>query len=80
MNWNSSFFARVDQCEFRGRLNRSPGCDIRRGDYETVIYDNLGDILAIMHAASIDESGRCHPTEYFLRRIDPPPHPARLVA
>ena len=80
MQHESSFFVRVDQREFKRRLNATPGCDIRRKGYETVIYDAEGDILGIMHAASIDEKGRCHPTEYYLRRIDPPAHNPRLVA
>ena len=67
-----SFFVRVDYREFKRRLNRCPSADIRRKAYETVIYDEDGDILGIVHAASIDERGRCHPTEYYLRRLDPP--------
>ena len=81
MNADNSFFVRVDYSEFKRRLNRSARCDIRRKAYETVILDGEGDILGIVHAASIDEKGRVHPTEYYLRRIDPPQqqHP-RLVA
>lgn len=75
-----SFFVKVDYQEFKRRLNRSPGCDIRRKGYETVIYDSDGDILAIVHAASIDEKGRCYPTEYYLRRVDPPHRNSKLVA
>ena len=72
MKSSNSFFVQVDQAEFKLRLNRCPDLDIRRKAYETVIYDRAGDILGILHAASIDEKGRCHPTEYYLRRIDPP--------
>ena len=80
MKHPDSFFVRVDAREFKRRLNSSPGCSIRRRAFETVISDNEGDILGIMHAASIDERGRCHPTEYYLRRLDPPLLQARRVA
>lgn len=80
MKSNSSFFVRVDYSEFKRRLNRNPGCDIRRKAYETVICDGEGDVLGIVHAASIDEKGRVHPTEYYLRRVDPPQRKSRLVA
>ena len=80
MKSDSSFFVRVDYSEFKSRLNRSPGCDVRRKAYETVIYDRQGDVLSIVHAASIDEKGRVHPTEYYLRRIEPPQQSPRLVA
>ncbi|MFM7273662.1 MAG: hypothetical protein ACKO4A_07375 [Gammaproteobacteria bacterium] len=75
-----SFFVRVDYREFKRRLNRAPNADIRRKGYETVIYDAEGDILGIVQAASIDERGRCHPTEYFLRRLDPAGENPALVA
>jgi hypothetical protein len=77
---NDSFFVRVDAREFKRRLNSSPGCGVRRRAFETVILDAMGDVLAIMHAAAIDERGRCHPTEYYLRRVDPPRQRLRLVA
>lgn len=80
MRSNESFFVRVDYNEFKSRLNRSPGCRIRRKGWETVIHDAAGDLLAIVHAAAIDEKGRVHPTEYYLRRIDPPAQKPRLVA
>lgn len=35
--------------------------------YETAIYDDAGQIQAIVHAASIDEKGRCYSAEYFIR-------------
>lgn len=80
MNHKDSFFVRVDVRDFKRRLNGSPGCTIRRRGFETVICDAEGDVLGIMHAASIDERGRCHPTEYYLRRMDPPGLQPRLVA
>ena len=80
MRSSSSFFVRVDYREFKRRLNSTPGCDIRHKGFETVIQDAEGDILGIVHAASIDEKGRVHPTEYYLRRIDPPKQYPRLVA
>lgn len=80
MRSTDSFFVRVDYREFKRRLNRCPRADVRRKGYETVILDEEGDILGIVHAASIDERGRCHPTEYYLRRIDPPGSSSALVA
>lgn len=80
MTFRDSFFIRVDYPEFRRRLNLCSGRDVRQRAWETVIYDGEGDILGIVHAASIDEKGRVHPTEYYLRRIDPPHHVPRLVA
>ena len=77
---NDSFFVSVDYREFKRRLNRCPRPEIRRKAYETVIHDEEGDILGIVHAASIDEHGRCHPTAYYLRRIDPPHTMPRAVA
>ena len=73
MKSSNSFFVQVDQAEFKLRLDRCSDLDIRR---------KAGDILGILHAASIDEKGRCHPTEYYLRRIDPPQRQrhSRLVA
>jgi hypothetical protein len=75
-----SFFVKVDYREFKRRINRCPSADIRRKGYETVISDEEGDILGIVHAASIDERGRVHPTEYYLRRTDPPGVSPRQVA
>ncbi len=75
-----SFFVQVDHSEFNRRLGCTPGCDIRRKAWETVIYDAAGDILGIVHAAAIDDMGRVHPTEYYLRRVDPPSQRRRLVA
>jgi hypothetical protein len=80
MKHPESFFVRVDVREFKRQLNRYPGCTVRRRAFETVIHDDAGDVLAIMHAASIDERGRCHPTEYYLRRAEPVPSRLRLVA
>jgi hypothetical protein len=80
MRTTDSFFVSVDYREFKRRLNRCPRPEIRRKAYETVIYDEEGDVLGIVHAASIDEKGRCHPTEYFLRRLDPPHATPRAVA
>ena len=65
-----SFFVKVDYRDFKRRINRCPRADIRHKGYETVISDEEGDILGIVHAASIDERGRVHPTEYYLRRTD----------
>jgi hypothetical protein len=80
MRTDDSFFTRVDYREFKRRINRCPRPDIRHKSFETVIFDEEGDILGIVHAASIDEKGRCHPTEYYLRRLDPPHATPRAVA
>lgn len=73
------FFTQVEYREFRRRLNRE-AANVSHKGYETVVYDTVGDILGIMYAASIDERGRCHPTEYYLRRTDPVQTQVRLVA
>lgn len=75
-----SFFVRVEYRDFKRRINACPGCAVRRKGYETEIYDSAGDILGIVHAASIDEKGRCHPTAYYLRRVDLQQDCSRLVA
>ena len=80
MHTNDSFFVTADYREFKRRINRCPRPEIRRKSYETVIYDEEGDILGIFHAASIDEKGRCHPTAYYLRRANPPHATPRAVA
>lgn len=75
-----SFFVKVDYRDFKRRINRCPRVDIRHKGYETVISDEEGDILGIVHAASIDERGRVHPTEYYLRRTDLASTNSRQVA
>lgn len=74
-----TFFTRVEYSEFRRRLDQEP-VEVSHSGYETILYDVDGDILGIIHAASIDETGRCHPTEYYLRRVEPQRTPIRLVA
>ena len=76
---DQKFFIRVDYTEFRRRMNRD-AVQVSRSGYETVLFDAEGDILGIMHAASIDEHGRCHPTEYYLRRVEFPAAEMSLVA
>ena len=74
-----NFFAQVDYKEFRRRMNRN-AVQVSRTGYETVLYDAEGDLLGIMHAASIDERGKVHPTAYYLRRSEPEHIATRLVA
>ena len=74
-----NFFVQVDYKEFRRRMNRN-ATQVSRTGYETVLYDAAGDLLGIMHAASIDERGKVHPTDYFLRRSEPAQASTRLVA
>lgn len=77
---NDSFFVEVPVDAFRRRLNATPGCEIRRKGFETVVFDSEGDILGIVHAASIDETGAVHPTRYHLRRTEPGVAVSQLVA
>ena len=60
-------FTQVDYRQFRQYLAQIPGQQIRTRGYETEICDADGDIQAIVHAASIDENGRCHPASYHVR-------------
>jgi len=77
---NESFFVEVRVDLFRRRLNATPGCEIRRKGFETVIFDSEGDILGIVHAASIDENGTVYPTSYYLRRTEPAADASQRVA
>lgn len=60
-------FTPVDYRQFRQHLADFTSTTIEGKGYETIIYDQHGDIQAIVHAASIDNSGRCFPAEYFIR-------------
>lgn len=62
-----SIFTQVDYREFRQHLMGITTNTIKGKGYETTIYDNSGDIQAIVHAASIDANGECYPAEYFIR-------------
>lgn len=64
---NKSVFASVNYRQFRSFLADFASNKIKGQGYETVIYDDMGNVQAIVHAASIDEHGRCHPAEYFVR-------------
>ena len=64
---NKSVFASVNYRQFRSFLADIASNKIKGQGYETVIYDETGSVQAIVHAASIDEHGRCHPAEYFVR-------------
>jgi len=77
---DNSFFIAVEVDAFRRRLNATPGCEIRRKGYETVVFDSSGDILGLVHAAAIDECGDCHPTRYYLRRHELPVAHEQMVA
>jgi hypothetical protein len=63
----SRIFSKVDYQQFRQFLQGISTRKIRNKGYETVIYDNQGDIQAIVYAASIDEKGVCHAAEYHVR-------------
>ena len=60
-------FTQVDYRQFRQHLADITTTTIKGKGYETAIYDTSGDIQAIVHAASIDNNGRCYPAEYFIR-------------
>ncbi|MFA7555446.1 MAG: hypothetical protein WCY88_14455 [Spongiibacteraceae bacterium] len=60
-------FTQVDYRRFRQHLAAITTKTVKGKGYETAIYDKKGDIQAIVHAASIDDTGRCYPAEYFIR-------------
>ena len=60
-------FTQVDYRQFRQHLADITTSTIKGKGFETIIYDQHGDIQAIIHAASIDNKGRCYPAEYFIR-------------
>ena len=62
-------FKPVNYRQFRAFIAGISACKVKNKSkgYETVIYDNHSQIQAIVHAASIDENGRCYPAEYFVR-------------
>lgn len=62
-----SVFTQVDYRQFRQHLADFSTRTVEGKGFETVIYDQHGDIQAIVHAASIDNNGRCFPAEYFIR-------------
>lgn len=66
---NASVFTQVDYREFRQSMAAIDTAKIHNKGYETVIYDRDRNILAIMHAASIDETGRCYPATYYVRNL-----------
>lgn len=67
-------FTQVDYRQFRQHLTTITTTTVKGKGFETAIYDNKGNIQAIVHAASIDSSGQCYPAEYFIRSavIDKP--------
>lgn len=60
-------FSQVNYRQFRQYLASIDTHKVKGKGYETAIYDKWGDIQAIMHAASIDENGRCYPAQYYIR-------------
>jgi hypothetical protein len=60
-------FSQVNYRQFRQYLASIDTHKVKGKGYETAIYDKWGDIQAIMHAASIDDSGRCYPAQYYIR-------------
>lgn len=66
---SKAVFKAVNYREFRQFLAHIGGGNVRSNNksYETAIYGEKGDIQALVHAASIDDRGRCYPAEYFIR-------------
>ena len=64
---NNRVFTQVDYRQFRQYIANITTPNIKAKGYETTIYDQQGDIQAIIHAASIDSNGRCYEAEYFIR-------------
>jgi hypothetical protein len=60
-------FTRVSYQQFRQYLAGTATQKVKSRGFETAIFDQQGDILAIVHAASIDAKGKCHPAEYYIR-------------
>ena len=64
---NKNVFSPVNYRQFRVFLSSINASKVKGKGFETVIYDNKSNIQAIVHAASIDDKGRCFPAEYFIR-------------
>jgi hypothetical protein len=60
-------FTPVNYRQFRQHLSGLSTTSVEGKGFETAIYDQSGDIQAIVHAASIDSNGRCFSAEYFIR-------------
>lgn len=60
-------FTPVSYRVFRQHLADIQTSTVKGKGFETVIFDNNGDIQAIVHAASIDSDGCCHPSQYHIR-------------
>lgn len=63
----SRIFTQVDYQQFRQFLDTITTRKIKNKGFETAIYDQQGDIQAIVYAASIDDKGKCHPAEYHVK-------------
>lgn len=59
-------FTQVSYQQFRQFLAGRATEKIKNRGFETAIFDRQGDLLAIVHAASIDTRGKCHPAEYYI--------------
>lgn len=64
---NNRVFTQVSYREFREQISGIATKNIKSKGYETTIFDDDGNIHAIMHAASIDNHGNCYPAAYFIR-------------
>lgn len=64
----------VSYREFRLFLSSTYATKIKGKGFETAIYNNHGEIQAIIEAASIDSNGRCNPAKYYVRKMMKHPH------
>ncbi|MBN4055537.1 hypothetical protein JYU12_02210 [bacterium AH-315-K03] len=71
---NNQVFTQVNYRQFRQFMDSITTTVIKGKGYETAIYDNHANIKAIVHAASIDEKGRIHPSEYYIKATALPVH------
>ncbi len=66
---NNRVFSQVGYRQFRQYLANIDANKVKSKGYETEIFDQKGNIQAIVHAASIDAKGRCYPAEYYVRSV-----------
>ncbi|MDC3332810.1 hypothetical protein OAV62_01065 [bacterium] len=63
---SDSIFNHVQYRQFRQYMQTIGTHKIDKKGYETHIFSQSGELKAIIHAASIDAAGNCHPAEYYI--------------
>jgi hypothetical protein len=63
---SDSVFNQIQYRQFRQYMQNIGAHKIDTKGFETHIYSKAGELKAIIHAASIDTDGNCHPAEYFV--------------